>query len=114
MLGNKLTCSKCFQEWICEGESYGQTQGICPSCVRYVKKTQTRSLARVVCDEETQKQAAKDEGFKLGYAKAASDVVNFIRASAKSGNFYPQMQLESWLKEIRYWRTSNSTTPPEL
>ena len=84
-----------------------------------VRKTDTRSLARVLADDAVldvgQITRLKNAAYKAGFAMAAAIVTNYVRDAERNNRIVSGSHLKRWAQDSRKWRNSPSMDdPPEV
>ena len=77
-----------------------------------VKKTDTRSLARIMFSEALtdvdQIRTMRDAAYKSGFAMAASIINNYVRSCDRVGQPISGLKVKAWVKESQKWRNNSS------
>jgi hypothetical protein len=84
-----------------------------------LRKTDTRSLARVLADEcltdPGQVKSIKNAAYKAGFAMAASIINNYVRNAERNNHLISAGQLKFWCRNSQKWRNAPSMSdPPEV
>jgi hypothetical protein len=77
-----------------------------------IKKTDTRSLARMMFSEAVtdvdQVRSMRDAAYKSGFAMAAATINNYIRSCARAGQPISGLKIKAWVKASQQWRNISS------
>lgn len=81
-----------------------------------VKRTETRSLARMDLEESNRCPDSYESGFKTGYTQALSDIMLYLRHYEHYQKPVDINLLKRWHQDVKQWQRQRSkqTPPPTL